>query len=193
MTHTTADRLRGPSFPGCDSWVEIGEVVRPHSLRGTLLVSLYGDDPENLIHAGRVLLRGAPGAIEFRFGSASTVGSPRGGRVRVRLQLAAIETREQAELWAGARLSIPESALQRLPEGEYYWRDLLGLRCRTVDGEEIGVVEEIQPGGDHDLLLVRHATGTLCVPALRRVLVRVDRERGELWIDPPEGLLEAGS
>jgi 16S rRNA processing protein RimM len=111
----------------------------------------------------------------------------------LRLQLAALETREQAEPWAGARISIPESAVQRLPEGEYYWRDLLGLRCRTLDGEEIGTVEEIQPGGDHDLLLVREGSRTLCVPALRRVLVRVDRERRELWIDPPEGLLEAGS
>ena len=193
MTHTTANPFRGPNFPGCDSWVEVGEVVRPHSLRGALLVSLYGDDPENLIHAGRVLLRGAPGAIEFRVVSASTAGSPRSGRVRVRLELTAVETREQAERWVGARLCIPEGALQSLPEGEYYWRDLLGLRCRTVDGEELGVIEEIQPGGDHDLLLVRHATATLCVPALRRVLVRVDRERGELWIDPPEGLLEAGS
>ena len=85
---------------------------------------------------------------------------------------------------------LPEAALEPLPEGEFYWREILGLRCLTLAGEELGTVEEIWPTGDVDVLVVRQADRTRLIPALAGLMVRVDREAGELWIDPPEGLLE---
>jgi 16S rRNA processing protein RimM len=193
MGHPNADADRGQGSPEDDSWVEIGEVSRPHSLHGALLVGLYGDDPENLIRSGRVLLRGQPGSVEFKVVSASPAGAARKGRIRIRLTLAGLESREQAEPWASARVHIPAAALRPLPDGEYYWRDILGSRCLTLNGEELGTIEEIWPTAGNDLLVVRGGSRTLLVPALRRVLVRVELERGEVWIDPPEGLLEAES
>ncbi len=171
-------------------WVEVGRVLRPHGLDGALLVSLYGDDPANLLRADRVRLTGSAGEIEFRPGRARRAGAARGGSARVRLWIPGVERREQAEEWAGAVVAIPEAALEPLPEGEFYWRDLLGLSCRTLAGAELGVIEEIWPTGSNDVLVARAAGATHLIPALREVLVRVDRAAGVLWIDPPEGLLE---
>jgi 16S rRNA processing protein RimM len=193
MEHPNADPDRGQGSPEDDSWVEVGEVARPHGLHGTLLVDLYGDDPENLIRSQRVLLRGGPGSVEFKVGSASPAGEARKGRIRIRVTLAGLDSREHAESWTTARVNIPADALRPLPEGEYYWRDILGSRCITVNGEELGTIEEIWPTSGNDLLVVRGGSRTLLVPALRQVLVRVELERGEVWVDPPEGLLEAGS
>lgn len=193
MDHPNADPQRGRGSSDQDSWVEVGQVARPHSLHGVLVVGLYGDDPENLIRCSRILLRGGPGSLEFEVVSASPAGSHRSGRARIRLKLAGIESREQAELWVGARVSIPQGSLRALPDGEYYWRDILGLRCLTLGGEEVGKIEEIWPTAGSDVLVVRSASRTLLVPALRQVLVRVELDRGEVWIDPPEGLLEADS
>jgi 16S rRNA processing protein RimM len=191
MERTTAEPVRG-SFPGSQSWVEVGQIVRAHGLDGTLLVQLYGDDPGNLIDAETVQLRGAPGEVEFRICHAETTG-PGGPRVRIRLSLQAIESRDSAEAWIGAKLAIHESALQGLPAGEYYWRDILGLRCRRADtGEDLGVVEEILPTAENDLLVVRAGGEPVLIPALREILTRVDLTTGEVWIDPLPGLLEEG-
>jgi 16S rRNA processing protein RimM len=193
MEHPNADPQRGRSSSDRDSWVEVGDVARPHSLHGVLVVGLYGDDPANLIQSSRVLLRGGPGSIEFAVVSASPAGSHRSGRARIRLKLAGIDSREQAERWTGGRVAIPEGSLRALPDGEYYWRDILGLRCLTLGGEELGKIEEIWPTAGSDVLVVRSGSRTLLVPALRQVLARVELDRGEVWIDPPDGLLEGDS
>ncbi len=190
MGNPTEHAERGESLGEHGPWVEVGEVSRVHGLLGRLLVSLYGDDPENLIHAGRLQLRGPPGTIEFRLEEAVPAGTHRRGRALVRIRLAGLVTREKATPWTGASLSIPEAALRSLPSGEYYWRDLLGLRCRTVSGRDLGQVEEIWPAGGHDLLVVRKGSETVLIPTLRSVLVKVDRSCGEVRIDPPSGLLE---
>jgi 16S rRNA processing protein RimM len=173
-----------------DPWMEIGEVVRSHGLDGSLLVCLYGDDAENLTRAKSVRLRGRAGTLELRVVAVRPSGSASGGRTRARIRLEGISSSEEASGWAGSRLSIPESALRALPPGEFYWRDLIGLSCQTLDGETVGTVEELWPTAANDVLVIRHGTRSVLVPAVREILTRIDLEQGVVWIDPPPGLIE---
>ena len=112
------------------------------------------------------------------------------GRLRVRLQLAGIDSRARAETWVGARVTIPESALEPLPEGEYYWRDLIGLRCVLRDGSPLGVLREIWPTRSHDVLVIGDGNEPLLLAASDELVVSVDRDAGEVVVDPPEGLFD---
>lgn len=187
VSHTAESRRRA-----ADAWIEVGRVSRAHGLRGGLLIALLGDGPENLLRAERVLLRSRPGREqgESEFAVRSIEPLPGLRCSRVRAYLDGIDRREVAESWIGASVLIPESVLEPLAPGEYYWRDILGLRCRTRDGQELGRIEEIWSTGSNDVLVVRRGAQTLLIPALREVLLRVDVESGDLWIDPPPGLLE---
>lgn len=186
-----ATREPAPAPPeGGAKDVELGRVQRPHGRDGGLLVVLYGDDPANLLAAPEVLLRGAPGEIPFLRRAAEDAGPSREGHARVRLWLQGITDRARAERWSGARLLIAEHLLERLPEGEFYWRDLIGTRCRLPGGETLGTVCEIWPTGSNDVLVIESQGKTVLVPATEEVLVRLDRAAGELWIDPPTGLLD---
>ncbi len=189
MGTSSASGVRTSAGNSGEASVELGRVLRPHGFDGTLLVELHGDDPANLLRAEVVTLTGEPGTIPFQLRRCHALGSSR-GHARVRIELSGLDSRERAQAWSGARLSIPEHALQPLPEGEYYWRELLGLRCRLPDGEELGTVQEIWPGVESDVLVVRSGPRTWLVPVLGELLKRVDRDAGELWIDPPAGLLE---
>lgn len=175
---------------GSESLVEIGRVLRPHGLRGDLLVQLHGEDAENLIPGEDVRLLGGPGERRARLDAVEVAGRLRDGRMRVRLRVQGIGSRTDAEVWRGAALSIPAAALRPLPPGEYYWRELIGLRCRLSSGTLLGVIEEIWPTGSNDVLVIRDGTREWLLPALRTVLRRLDRAAGELWVDPPPGLLE---
>ncbi len=189
MGTSSASGVRISAGDGGDASVDLGRVVRPHGFDGTLLIELYGDDPANLLAAEAVTLSGEPGTIPFRVRCAREAGFSQ-GHARVRMALNGLDSRERAEAWSGARLLIPEQTLRPLPEGEFYWRELLGLRCRLPDGRDLGVIEEIWPGAQNDVLVVRAGSRTRLVPALHQLLVRLDRAAGELWIDPPAGLLE---
>lgn len=173
-----------------DGWIEIGRVGRPHGLAGGLEVQLYSDDPSNLLAASEVLLQGDLGTIPFRVERSETAGARRGGESRAHVWLAGLDSRERAEKWSRARVFLRDRDLQPLPEGEFYWRDVLGLRVRLPDGTSIGVVEEIWPTGSNDVLVVREGGAQRLIPALRSVLVRFDLEARELWIEPMPGLLD---
>jgi 16S rRNA processing protein RimM len=196
-----ARRLAGTAHPSSGGrgsraetpgWVEVGRVERPRGLEGALIVGLHGDDPANLLGAREVTLRGEPGRIPFQVRAARDLGQ-RSGRARVELELAGIRSRELARDWAGAAVSIRESDLRPLPEGELYWRDVVGLAVRCLDGRRLGTVQEIWPTAGHDVLVVATGAEPLLVPAAQEVIVRVDLAARELWIDPPDGLVPGQS
>ena len=170
--------------------IELGRVARAQGMDGTLLVQLHGDDASNLCSVPEVTLEGEPGAIPFRV-LGVTAGSARAdGRLRVRLQLAGVDSRERAETWVGAGVCIRENELLPLPEGEYYWRELLGMRCRLSDGTELGTLREIWPTRGHDVLVIGNEEQPTLLAATEELVVSVDREAGELVVDPPEGLFD---
>jgi 16S rRNA processing protein RimM len=178
-----------PGVAGRD-WVELGRVLKPHGLEGALLVALHSDSPENLLAVPEVALRGAQGTIPFRVERADPAGMGAGDRARVRLWLAGIDSRERAERWTGAALLVPPGALPELPAGEFYWRDLIGLEARALDGSALGRVAEIVATGGADVLALRRdGAPDLLLPVVEGLIVRLERERGLLWLDPPAELL----
>lgn len=194
---STAKRLGGPVRTEPEELVELGRVLRARGLRGALLVELHSADPENLLRAPEVILEGAAGTVPFQVRGASVAGSGRDGRPRVRLELRGLDGRARAQPWKGAAVQVAAGSLTALAEGEYYWRELLGASCRLPDGSRLGVLEEIWPTPAHDVLVVRDRDRTTLLAASPQSVVRLDREKRELWIDPPAGLLaseeEAGS
>jgi 16S rRNA processing protein RimM len=178
-----------PVVAGRD-WVELGRVIRPHGLDGGLLVALHSDDPGNLLDAPTIALRGLPGTIPFRVESSESVGAGPGGRFRLRLFLEGIGSRDRALPWVAAAVLVPPGALQALPEGEFYWRDLIGLRARSADGVLLGQIAEILATGAADVLVIRReGRRDLLLPVVAQWIVRLERERGELWLDPPAELV----
>jgi 16S rRNA processing protein RimM len=171
-------------------WVELGRVLRPHGLDGGLLVSLHSEDPSNLLDSPTVALRAAPGTIPFRVESSSPAGAAPGGRHRVRLQLAGIDSRDRAVVWMDAAVLVPPGNIQPLPVGEFYWRDLIGLEARSADGASLGRIDEIVATGGADVLVIRReGRRDLLLPVVSDWILRLERERGELWLDPPAELV----
>ena len=45
--------------------------------------------------------------------------------------------------------------MPQLEQGDYYWRDLIGLRVRTTEGVDLGKVTSLMETGANDVLVVR--------------------------------------
>jgi 16S rRNA processing protein RimM len=186
-SNSTANSTAAPTRRADRDWVELGRVVRTHGLDGTLLVGLHSDDPSNLIAAQSLRLAGGPGTIPFQVASAEPAGAGPGGRARVRLSLVGLETRERGQAFVGAAVLVPESGLAELAEGEFYWRDLIALRVLDRAGESLGVLAEILPTAAADVFVIRRGGPDLLLPVTDGLILRVDRERRELWLDVSAG------
>jgi 16S rRNA processing protein RimM len=97
-------------------------------------------------------------------------------------RLAGCDDREAAAALAGAQVAVTRDALPEPEAGEYYWRDLQGLRVANLQGEELGTVSHLLETGAHDVLVVEGDRERL-IPFVDAYVVKVDLARGELVVD----------
>ena len=143
-------------------------MVKPHGLRGEVLVKLLTDRQERL-EVGSVL-HSPGGRLEVRASRAH-----QGGFL---VCFAGITSREAADGLRGAALSAPP-----LDDPGVLWvHRLIGAEVVGVDGTAYGPVVAVEANPASDLLVLE---GGGLVP-LRFV---TDHAPGLVVIDPPEGLL----
>jgi 16S rRNA processing protein RimM len=140
-----------------------------------------GGDPETYLALGEVDL----GGRGYRVLRASRMGK------HLILTLAGVATREAAEALAGLEVQAEAARFPRLPEGEYYWFQLMGLAVRDArSGQDLGVVADILATPAHDVYVVRRPRGEWLLPAVDEVICTVNVEEGFMEVAPPAGLLE---
>lgn len=89
-------------------------------------------------------------------------------------KLVDIETPEQAALLTNALVGIPKDALPTLPEGEYYWSDLVGLEVINDDNTRLGVVDSLFETGSNDVMVVKKGEEQCLLPYHPSVIQSID-------------------
>jgi 16S rRNA processing protein RimM len=168
---------------GGEETVLIGRVIKPHGLRGEVRIFPETDFPERFEQSDRFLLR---------LGRKETwvhVESVRWQGDYLLVRFSGIDTRQDAEQIRNAEVEIPRSWCHHLPEGEYYIADLIGLKVRTQTGESIGKLVDVIHQTAQDIYVIRVDADEILIPAVPQFIKRIDLKKGEIIIDPIEGLL----
>jgi len=82
---------------------------------------------------------------------------------------------------------IPGDMLEDLPEGEYFWRDIIGLDVYDEEGKHLGVIESIFPTGSNDVYVCKGEREIL-LPAIAEVICHVDIDKRIMTVRLLEGL-----
>ena len=72
-------------------------------------------------------------------------------------RLEGIEDRNAAEAMKGTVIKISRQLFPALPEGEFYWVDLIGHAVQNLQGEDLGVVRDLMDNGAQSILRVADA------------------------------------
>jgi 16S rRNA processing protein RimM len=104
------------------------------------------------------------------------------------LKLRGIDSIHLAESLRGQLVEIPEEEAVELPEGHYFWHQILGLRVVSSQGETLGKVEDILETGSNDVYVVRGPRGELLIPAIKDVVKSIDLSGSVLTVELMPGL-----
>lgn len=165
--------------------VVVGRIGRPHGLKGEVTVEVRTDDPEGRMAPGTSVRTDPPAAGPL------TIADGRVHSGRLLLVFEGYADRAAAERLRGVLLVADVDPDER-PEDpeEFFDHQLVGLRVRTVGGEDVGILHEVLHLPGQDVLAVRRADGgEVLVPFLRAMVPTVDLDAGEVLVDPPPGLL----
>lgn len=175
----------------------IGRVVRPHGVRGEVVVEVTTDEPDQRFAPGATVVAepsGPPPAdpAAWRVPPTLTVVAARPHQGRLIVEFDGIADRNLAEALRGVLLRVDSETLTSPADPEEF-RDhqLVGLAAVTPAGESLGSVARVEHGAASDLLVLdRPDGGTALVPFVRAIVPEVDLAVGRVVVDPPPGLLD---
>lgn len=167
--------------------VAVGRVLRPHGVRGEVVVEVLSDVPDRLAPGSR--MTASWHGRSPRPPRPVTVETHRPHKSGALVRFTGVEDRDRAEELREAWLEVDRSEVPEAPEGTYYWYELLGCRCWS-DGEELGEVTDLLEDGGGLLLVVSDGERQVPIPFVQSFLKDVDVERGRIELDLPPGLLE---
>lgn len=161
----------------------VGQIVRPHGVRGECVVEPRTDSPLERFREGAVFAAGD---------SHLTISTVRPHLGRFLVVFDEVPDRETAESLRGTLLEIDSSAVEEPDDpDEFLDHQLVGLSVELDSGEPIGEVVRIDHGPAHDMLVVKLTSGrNALVPFVKAIVPTVDVASGRIVIDPPGGLLE---
>jgi 16S rRNA processing protein RimM len=178
-----AERPAGSPAAGEPAFLAVGKVRRPHGLAGDVLVEIYTDFPEHL----------QPQALVYA-GEKHTPLTIRRQRIHndgILLAFDGYDTPEQVGRFRNQILYIVASDATELPEGEYYFHELLGLSVVDESGVTLGEVSEIMETGANDVYIVTKPDGReILLPAIAEVILDIDLDKKIMKVHLLPGLLE---
>ncbi|XP_021764162.1 uncharacterized protein LOC110728807 isoform X1 [Chenopodium quinoa] len=192
-------------------FVEIGYVSNVHGLDGEIRVKHNTDFPD--------LRFGTPGKrwLRQQYSGRDEIveveieeGRGHHGSKSWIVKLSGFDSVDQARQLVGATFLVRNIDRPELKEGEYYSRDLIGMRVVLKEtGESVGTVVSVIDSGGNDLLqvLLEASTGSpdestkqksekyesghlVWIPFVEAIVPDVDMDKREMQITPPKGLLE---
>jgi len=165
--------------------IVIGKVTATHGVRGQLKIVPYSGEFESISAQRNIVLLGPDGETE----TVEIVASSVHGK-KLLVTLKSYDNINQVQHLVGREICTERAQLPELPEGEYYWCDLIGLKVVTTEGKHLGELFDIMPTGCNDVYLVRAGAQEYLIPAIEDVVVDVNLDTGVMTVSPLEGLLE---
>ena len=161
------------------SSINVGRILGPHGLWGALRIEVYTDVPHRFDVGNTLYI----GAYPYKVSDCSASNSG-----QVILSFHGITTQSQARALIDQWITVPPSEVPDLPPGEFYHFQLLDLRVRTQEGEELGTVTDILETGSNDVYVVTGGDEEILIPALADVVKDIDLDQGVMLVSLPDGL-----
>ncbi len=152
----------------------IGTVLRARGLKGEFKVELYTSNPSRFSRLKSIKIDAMPFDVQWF----KTEGN------FAYVKIAGVESIEDAEKLRGKSVVVERESLPKLPDGQNYIADLIGMSV-IVNGDAIGELVDILQYGSADVYVVvpNDKKGTISFPALKELIKSTDLEKGEITLD----------
>lgn len=163
-------------------FLEIGQIVNTHGLKGEMRVDPWCDSPEFLCEFDVLYLKD---------GRTLSVTQSRPHKNVAIIKVEGIDTVEKADEMRKTVLYIDRDDVE-LDDGAFFVQDIIG--CEVVNAEtrqSYGSVNDVIKTGANDVYQIKDSEGQeYLIPVIDDVIVSTDIDAGVIEIKPLKGLFE---
>ena len=157
----------------------IGKIHRAHGIRGDVILDPMTDFPERIRRGKKVYAGDEHQPL--------TISRVREKAPYLLVGFKEIEDETAASVFRNTYVFVKTADLPKLPDGEYYFHQLIGLEAVNTDGVHIGVLSEILETGANDVYVIRKDDGTEeLVPDVPQYIRQIDVPNHRIQIDFPQ-------
>ncbi|HLS07218.1 MAG TPA: ribosome maturation factor RimM [Bacillota bacterium] len=168
-----------------EEFLQVGKIVNTHGVNGEVRVIRMTDFPERFNVGNTLYVQKNGETIPLK------IKSHRTHKQFDLLQFEGYDEMESVKQLMQLHLHIKKSQLTPLPEGQYYYYEIIGCEVMTIDGEIIGVVDHILAPGANDVWVVKRKNGQeALIPYIKDVVKKIDIVNKVITIELMEGLLD---
>ena len=165
-------------------YIAIGKISQPHGTKGYVRAFPYSEIPQRFLGV-KVLY------VETELGMQGFVVEDVLLRERFALlKFKHVETREDAKTLTGKEIWIPEDQRIDLPDDVYFIHDLIGLQVFDVEGNMLGILEEVWVNTGNDVYVVRRNGQEILIPAVSEFVKEVNLSARRMVVQLIEGMVE---
>jgi len=168
-----------------DSCFLLGYIVRTHGTSGDVVIFLDVDYPEDYEDLDSVYfdIKGdlVPYFVE-RFNLQK--------QSKAIVTFEEVNTIEKAQALVGTSLYLPLDSLAELEDEQFYYHEIKGYTVIDEHKGELGIVREVYSLNGQDLIAMDYKGVEVLIPTSEEIVLKADKEKKQLMVTLPEGLLE---
>ncbi len=161
--------------------IYVMQIVNTHGIRGEVK-ALHYTDGEAFFKKVKTVYKEDGEAVKilsWKFHKGSVI-----------LKLDGVDEVNDAEKLKFIKLYAKKEDLPKLPKGEYYFFELIGLTAILEGGEELGKVTDVIENNASNLLEITKEDGEkVLIPNIPVFVAKTDIKEGKIHITPIEGLI----
>ena len=173
LNHTNNEGSLQTSEP---EFICIGKIHRAHGIRGDVILDPMTDFPER-IRRGKAVYAGEDHLP-------LTVARVRSKPPYLLVGFSELQDETAASELRNQYLYVKASDLPELPDGEYYFHQLIGLEAVDAMGAHVGTLSEILETGANDVYVIKKDDGTEdLVPDVPQFILEISLEEKKIKIN----------
>jgi 16S rRNA processing protein RimM len=167
-----------------DECFELGYIIKPHGLNGSVNVLLDTDFPEDYKSLESVFVNIRQKLIPFFINTIQINGN------KAIVNFEDINTIEQSEELKGCSLHLPESMLPVLEGQNFYYHEVIGFEMIDDKDGNIGKISGYVDNSSQVILTVDHNNNEVLIPVADHIIAEIDRVKKIMYVTLPDGLLD---
>ena len=167
-----------------DDYYFLGKIFKPHGYKGKVNMWLDVDDPSEYESLKMVYLDKNGMLIPYFINTIHILNN------KAVVDFQDVDNIEKAELLSDSDIYLPLSELPELTGSQFYFHEVIGFSVVDKNWGRIGDIRKIFEYPSQAVMQVFFKKKEVLIPINPHVVLELDREKKEIKIDAPDGLID---
>ena len=161
-----------------------GKITKTHGLKGEITIKLDVANPSDFTELRYLLIEEKGNFIPYFIENLKITGD------KMFVQLQDVTKMEQAVVFIGKAVFLPNEMMPQLAEDEFYYQEIVGFKLIDVTKGEIGVISNVLEYPTQAVIQVMKDGKEVLIPIHDDIIQKVNKKAKTLTVKAPEGLID---